>query len=165
MANCEIDQPTCINCNAPIILPIKHCPTYKKQALTLQIVTQKAIPYLSAALEENAAQSHQTITLHETVQYLHSQNTQPTQSNPPPHKTPSSKHHRSRSYQRELSRLSQLSSKSSDKRLVWPLLSSRNESEALSEINSLINDKLDEKPNKLTPYMPFFYYTLMQFSL
>ena len=61
MANCKNDQSTCINCKDPrdYSNKILHS-TYKKRALTLQIATEKAIPYPFAAMEANAAQSCQT---------------------------------------------------------------------------------------------------------
>ena len=73
-----------------------------------------------------------------------------------PHKIPSSKHPSSYSYWRESPRLSQVASTSNDKKLAWPPLSSRNEPKVSPGINPLINDKPDEKPNKLTPNIRLF---------
>jgi hypothetical protein len=57
---CNNTQPTYINCKGPHESTNKsQCPAYKKRALTLQIATEKAIPYPFAAMEANTAQSHQ----------------------------------------------------------------------------------------------------------
>ena len=77
------------------------CPVYKKQAPTLQIATEKVIPYPFAAMEANAAQSHQTKqSMKPPNTFTHRTPILPKASSTS-HKTPSSKHPSSHSYQRE----------------------------------------------------------------
>ena len=127
----------------PTILLIKLlCPVCKKRALTLQIATEKNIPYPFAAMEANAARSHLTKNFMKPPNPLTHRPTILPKASSTPNKTPSSKQPSSHSYKRDSLWTNLLASASNDRRSEWPPL--------------LINKKPDENPNELTPNMCLF---------
>lgn len=157
MINCKNNQPKCINCNGPHDSTNKTlCPVYKKRALTLQIATEKNIPYPFAAMEANAAQSHLTKNFMKPPNPLTHRPTILPKASSTPNKTPSSKQPSSHSYKRGSPWTNLPASTSNDRISEWPPLPSRNESEVLTGINQIINKKPDEYPNELTPNMCLF---------
>ena len=151
LTTCNNTQPTCINCKGPHESTNKSlCPAYKKRALTLQISTEKAIPYPFAAMEANAAQQYQIKPVMKP--------TKTPKSNAPnasstPYKTPSSKPPSSNPYQKESP--SQQASLSGEMRPAWPPLPRRNKPETLPGINPLTN-KQDALPKMQSPNICLF---------
>ena len=125
MTNGKNDQPKCINCKGPHDSSNKTlCPVYEKQALTLQIATEISKPYLFAAMEANAAQSHQTKnSMKPPNTFTHRPPILPKASSTP-HKTPSSKQPSSHSYLRESPTTNHLASATNDRRSSSIILSS-----------------------------------------